>query len=60
MPAKSKAQYRAMAAAAEGKSTEGIPASVGKEFVAATPAAKRSEWSKGKRKANWRDHGNQS
>src|ERR1051325_10468791 len=36
MPAKSKAQFRAMQAAAHGQSTLGIPASVGKEFVKAT------------------------
>lgn len=34
MPMKSKAQSRAMHAAAEGKSNLGIPKSVGKEFVA--------------------------
>lgn len=33
MPAKSKAQARAMFAAKEGKSTLGIPASVGAEFT---------------------------
>ena len=33
MPMKSKAQSAAMHAAAEGKSTVGIPKSVGKEFV---------------------------
>jgi hypothetical protein len=33
MPAKSKAQFRAMHAAAHGKSTLGIPKSVGKEFT---------------------------
>ncbi len=36
MPAVSKAQYRALQAASHGNSTLGIPASVGKEFVAAT------------------------
>ena len=35
MPMKSKAQNRAMRAAAEGHSTLGIPAKVGKEFVKA-------------------------
>lgn len=35
MPSKSEAQRRAMQAAAHGKSTLGIPASVGREFVAA-------------------------
>ena len=33
MPAKSEAQRKAMAAAAKGKSTLGIPASVGKEYM---------------------------
>lgn len=37
MPAKSQAQLKAMYAASEGKSTLGIPKSVGKEYVAATP-----------------------
>jgi len=37
MPAKSKDQLKAMAAAATGKSTLGIPKKVGKDFVAATP-----------------------
>jgi len=40
MPAKSKAQFRAMAAAKSGKSTLGIPKSVGKEFVGATKSVK--------------------
>jgi 8-oxo-dGTP pyrophosphatase MutT (NUDIX family) len=35
MPAKSEAQRKAMYAASEGRSTLGIPASVGKEFVGA-------------------------
>lgn len=38
MPVVSQAQNAAMHAAAEGKSTLGIPASVGKDFIAATPA----------------------
>ena len=42
MPARSKAQLRAMYAAASGHSTLGIPASIGKEFVQATPKAQRS------------------
>lgn len=33
MPATSQAQFKAMQAAAHGKSTLGIPAKVGKEFV---------------------------
>lgn len=37
MPAVSGKQYRAMQAAAHGHSTLGIPASVGKEFVASGP-----------------------
>lgn len=40
MPAVSEAQRRAMYAAAAGNSTLGIPAKVGKEFVAATPPGK--------------------
>lgn len=36
MPAKSKSQLRAMMAAAHGKSTLGIPKSVGSEFASAT------------------------
>jgi hypothetical protein len=38
MPVVSEAQRRAMYAAKEGKSTLGIPKSVGAEFIAATPA----------------------
>jgi hypothetical protein len=38
VPILSKAQQAAMYAAAAGKSTLGIPASVGKDFVAAGPA----------------------
>ena len=40
MPYKSEQQRKAMYAAAEGKSTLGIPKKVGKEFVKAGPAAK--------------------
>lgn len=40
MPIKSKAQERAMYAAAAGKSTLDIPKKVGKEYVAAGPAKK--------------------
>ena len=40
MPAKSKAQFRAMQAAAHGKSTLGISQKVGKEYVQATPSPK--------------------
>jgi hypothetical protein len=39
MPSKSDKQHRAMQAAAAGKSTKGIPKSVGKEFVAADKKA---------------------
>ena len=38
MPSVSSKQHRAMEAAAHGHSTLGIPASVGKEFVAADKA----------------------
>jgi hypothetical protein len=37
MPVVSEAQRKAMYAAKEGKSTLGIPKSVGAEFIAATP-----------------------
>ena len=37
MPVVSEAQRRAMYAAKEGKSTLGIPKSVGADFIAATP-----------------------
>jgi hypothetical protein len=40
MPAVSEAQRRAMYAAKAGKSTLGIPQSVGADFVAATPPGK--------------------
>jgi hypothetical protein len=39
LPIESKSQLRAMYAAAAGKSTLGIPKSVGKDFVAAGPAS---------------------
>jgi hypothetical protein len=41
MPATSKRQFRAMQAAAHGKSTLGIPPKVGKEFAAATKNPRR-------------------
>lgn len=41
MPYTSKAQQRAMYAAAEGHSTLGIPKKVGKDFVAAGPASSK-------------------
>ncbi len=40
MPAKSKAQFRAMQAAAHGKSNIGIPQSVGKEFTSSHQSPK--------------------
>ena len=43
MPNLSEAQRRAMAAAANGKSTLGIPKSVGKEFMAADKGGKLPE-----------------
>jgi hypothetical protein len=41
MPSVSGKQHRAMEAAAHGKSTLGIPKSVGKDFVAADKAKKK-------------------
>ena len=41
MPAKSAAQFGAMMAAARGHSTLGIPASVGRKFIAHTPEEKK-------------------
>jgi len=38
MPVKSKAQFRAMQAAAHGKGKAGIPRSVGKEYLSHTTA----------------------
>lgn len=43
MPAVSQAQRAAMGAAASGHSTLGIPAKVGKEFIAADPGGKLPE-----------------
>jgi len=43
MPATSAAQFRAMKAAAAGKSTLGIPQAVGKEFVKAPGKANTSK-----------------
>ena len=40
MPPKSEAQRRAMQAAAQGKSTIGIPKKVGKEFAKSDPGGK--------------------
>ena len=41
MPVVSESQRRAMFAAKEGKSTLGIPKSVGADFIAASPAGKK-------------------
>lgn len=49
MPAKSKDQLNAMRAAAAGKSTLGIPAKVGKEFVEATPKGAKLPQKKSKK-----------
>jgi hypothetical protein len=46
MPSTSEKQRRAMQAAAHGKSTLGIPKSVGKEFVKADAAQKRQKLAK--------------
>jgi len=43
MPTVSEPQKRAMYAAAEGKSTLGIPEKVGKEFIAADKREKEAE-----------------
>lgn len=52
MPAKTGKQFRAMAAAMSGRSSLGIPADVGREFVKETPKKKRKsfaeEYKKGK------------
>jgi len=48
MPSTSQAQHRAMEAAAHGKSTLGIPKSVGQEFVQADKAKKLAKALKGK------------
>jgi hypothetical protein len=50
MPPKSQAQRAAMHAAATGKSTLGIPASVGREFVKADPGGKLPQKIKPKKK----------
>ena len=57
MPMKSQAQRAAMHAAAEGKSTLGIPKSVAKEFVASDKGGKLPEKVKSKkdRKSRWYD-----
>jgi len=54
MPAVSEAQRKAMFAAAAGKSTLGIPKSVGKEFADADPGGKLPEKKKPRsRSAKW-------
>ena len=55
MPPVSEKQRKAMWAAASGKSTLGIPKSVGKEFAAADPGGKLPETKKKKREAMY-DH----
>ena len=55
MPAVSEAQRRAMYAAAEGKSTLGIPKAVGKEFADADPGGKLPEKKKTKRGSLYRE-----
>jgi hypothetical protein len=50
MPPRSEAQRRAMRAAAEGKSTLGIPKKVGKEFSKSDPGGKLPKRKKGKRR----------
>jgi len=50
MPPRSEAQRRAMQAAAHGKSTLGIPKSVGKEFAAADKGGKLPKKVKKRRK----------
>lgn len=52
MPSVSQAQNAAMHAAAEGKSTLGIPESIGKEFVAADHGRKVKKLPKHVRKAH--------
>lgn len=49
MPVKSKKQLKFMYAAKEGK-IKGVPKSVGKKFISATPKAKRSKLMKKKGK----------
>jgi hypothetical protein len=50
MPPVSEKQRKAMAAAAHGKSTIGIPAKVGKEFIKADPGGKLPKKAKQKGK----------
>lgn len=55
MPPKSEAQRKAMFAAAEGKSTLGIPKAVGKEFADADPGGKLPEKAKTKKGSLYRE-----
>lgn len=50
MPPKSEKQRRAMAAAASGKSTIGIPKKVGREYLASDPGGKLAKQAMGKDK----------
>lgn len=50
MPSKTPRQARAMRAAAAGRSTLGIPQSVGREFVAADQRKKKTKKKTAKRK----------
>lgn len=50
MPPRSEAQRKAMRAAAAGKSTLGIPKTVGKEYSAADKGGKLPKRKKGKRR----------
>lgn len=50
MPSTTEKQRRAMASAASGKSTIGIPKKVGKEFMKADPGGKLPKKAKGKKK----------
>ncbi len=56
MPSVSEAQRKAMFAAAEGKSTLGIPKSVGKEFADADKGGKLPKRKKSKRASTMYDH----
>ena len=49
MPPVSEAQRKAMGAAKSGKSTLGIPAKVGREFIKADPGGKLPKRAKGKK-----------
>ena len=52
MPAKSQAQRAAMAAAAQGRSTLGIPVSVGKEFMKEDKGGKLPKRKRRRRRAS--------